>query len=222
MYAALQDSQLQMLAEELLQWEKNRRRETSQGPILNEMGIKKLSQNIRSIGDLRTLAYRGLKLDSSHIETAISGKEEDCQAAGNEILLDWLKEQKNCQEAFNSLKTALQECGMQTLANELHQCVKPTETEIEAEKTEILTDVHLVQLSGSIINVGELRTLAYKGLLMDHTEIEQSIANKPHDIKSAAHDVLLTWFQQQKNRHEAYVKSQDALHKCKKVMPTEE
>ena len=221
-YTALKESQLQMLAEELLEWEENRRRETNRGPILNEMGIKKLSQNIKSIGDLRTLAYRGLKLDSSHIEPAIIGKKEDCQAAGNEILLDWLKEQINCQEAFNSLKTALQECGMQTLADELHQSVNSTEIEIEAGKTEMLTDVHLVQLSSSIINVGELRTLAYKGLLMDHTEIEQSITNKPHDMMSAAHDILLTWCQQQKNRQEAYIKLQDALHKCKLVMPTEE
>ena len=157
MYAALQESQLQMLAEELLQWEENRRRGTNQGPTLNEMVIKKLSQNIRNIGDLRTLAYRGLKLDSLQIESAISGKAEDCQASGNAILLDWLKEQKHCQEAFNSLKTALQECGMQTLADELHQCVNSTETEFETEKTGMLTDVHLVQLSGSIINVNSYR-----------------------------------------------------------------
>ena len=221
-YLALKESQLQMLADELLQWEENRGRETNQGGVLNELGIKKLAQNIRSAGELRTLAYRGLKLDSSHIESAISGKADDCQAAVSEILLNWLKEQKNCQEAFSNLKTALQECGMQKLADELHQCVNSTETEIEAEKTEILTDVHLVQLSDSIINVGELRTLAYKGLLMDHTEIEQSIANKPNDIKSAAHDVLLTWFRQQKNRQEAYVKLQEALYKCKMVMPIEE
>ena len=65
---------------------------------MNEMGIKKLSQNIRSIGDLRALAYRGLKLDSSHIEPAISGEEEDCQTAGNEILLNWLKEQKTVEK----------------------------------------------------------------------------------------------------------------------------
>ena len=108
---------------------------------------------------------------------------------------------------------------MQTLADELHHA---TETEFETEKTGMLTDVHIVQLSGSIINVGELRTLAYKGLLMDHSEIEQSIANKPHDIKSTAHDVLLTWFRQQKSRQEAYAKLQEALYKCKMVMPTEE
>ena len=202
-----------------MQWEESRRRETNCGPVLNKFSIKKFVQNIKSIGDLRTLTYRGLKLDSSNIERAISGK-QDCQAAANEILLDWLTEQKNCQEAFNSLKTALQECGMQTLAHEPHQCVK--HTEIETEKTQMLTDVHLVQLSSSIINVGELRTLAYKGLLMDHTEIEQSIANKPHDIKSAAHDVLLTWFRRQKSRQEAYIKLQEALYKCKMVMPIEE
>ena len=86
-YAALQESQLQMLAEELMQWEENRRSETGQSPILNDLGIKKLSQNLRSIGDLRTLAYRGLQLDSSDIESAISVKAEDYQAAGNEILL---------------------------------------------------------------------------------------------------------------------------------------
>ena len=219
-YAALQESQLEMLAEELLQWEENRGRETNQGPILNELGIKQLSQSFRSIGDLRTLAYRGLKLDSSDIESVITNKAEDCQAVGNEILLTWLKGQKDCEEGFNNLKTALQECGMQALAGQLHQFVKPTE--IETEKTEMLTDLHLIQLSGSIINVGELRTLAYKGLLMDHTEIEQSITNKPHDIKSAAHDVLLTWFQQQKNRYEAYVNLHEALHKCKMVIPAED
>ena len=220
MYAALQESQLQMLAEELLQWEENRRKGTDQCPILNDIGIEKLSRNIRSVGDLRTLAYRGLKLDSSNIESTINHKGEDFRAAGNEILLAWLKEQKDCQQAFNNLTTALQECGMQTLADELHQFVKSTET--ETEKTEMLTDLHLVQLSGSIISVGELRNLAYKGLLMDHTEIEQPITNKPHDIKSATHDVLLAWFRQQKNRYKAYVNLQEALQKCKMVMPAED
>ena len=109
---------------------------------------------------------------------------------------------------------------MQTLADELHQFAKSTET--ETEKTEMLTDLHLVQLSGSILNVGELRNLAYKGLQMDHNEIEQSIANKPHDIKSAAHDILLTWFRQQKNRCAAYITMQEALQKCKIVMPTDD
>ena len=67
----------------------------------------------------------------------------------------------------------------------------------------VLTDEHLVQLPQRLTNFGNLRSLAYRGLKLEHEEheeIEQPITNQPNDVQSAAHDILQTWVKQQETR----------------------
>ena len=68
----------------------------------------------------------------------------------------------------------------------------------------VLTDEHLVRLSQRLTNYGNLRSLGYRGLKLQHEEIEQSITNKPSDVQSAAYDILQTWVKQQETREKAF------------------
>ena len=219
LYSALRVSQLNMLAQELVEWGENKTRAVEPKRILTKVSLRKLSQNFSSIGEVRALAYRGLKLDASEIELTISDKTEDYQAKAEELLLIWLTKQ-TANEAFENLQVALKECDMKPLATKLKQLVE--NVDVETQKAEKLSHLHIAELCRKITNFGDLRTLAYKGLQLEHYQIEPAISNKPHDIQSAAHEILTGWFGQQTDRHQAFLAFQDALKKCHISMSTEE
>ena len=218
LYLALTASQLNMLAQELMEWGEEKIITTEPKQILTKFCLTKLSQSFSSIGEVRTLAYRGLRLDPSVIELTISDEAEGYQVIAEKILLIWLKKQTDS-EAFVKLQDALKECDMLPLARKLKQWAE--NVDVETHRAERLTDLHITQICCQITNVGKLRDLAYKGLQLEYHEIESAISNKPHDIQSAAHDVLHTWYGQQTDRGQAFLIFQDALHKCHLSMPTE-
>ena len=80
--------------------------------------------------------------------------------------------------------------------------------------SERLEDTHIVILSQSLGNFGNLRTLAYGGLTLEHPQVESAIENHPNDIQTAAHKIISTWSQDQENRAEALTKLKTALQKC--------
>ena len=76
------------------------------------------------LGILRTLAYRELKLKDHEIQSNITNKQHDVQSVTHELLRIWHRKWNNMEEAFTNLHTALMECDLIMLADEL---VKATE-----------------------------------------------------------------------------------------------
>ena len=87
-------------------------------------------------------------------------------SAANELLHTWFKNQNNREVGFRNLHTALQECQLIELANEL---VKGRRNGVQEKPlTEILQDRHLQQLSEKMANLGDLRTLGFRGLKLEY------------------------------------------------------
>ena len=74
-----------------------------------------------------------------------------------------------------------------------------------------LEDKHIFSLSQNLGNAGNLRTLTYRGLTLEHAQVESAINNHPNDIQAAAYEVLSTWSKDQQDRAEAYIKLNSAL-----------
>ena len=85
---------------------------------LKDEHLVKLSQRIPSEGELLELGVKGLKLEDYVIKAALYNK-RDIQPAVYEVLSSWLKRYENREEAFGLLETALKECNMKSLADEL-------------------------------------------------------------------------------------------------------
>ena len=82
----------------------------------------------------------------------------------------------------------------------------------------VLTDAHILRVSQQLTDVGTLRTLGYRGLKLDSSEIESAITNSPNDIQTAAYKVLQEWMKQQEKREETYSKLVEALNECNMKM----
>ena len=102
---------------------------------LSDVHILQLSQRLTNVDEVRTLAYRGLKLESHEIEAPINNKPNDIQSAAHEILRTWLKRQTDGEEAYNNMVSALTECKMHQLLSQLQQW-----GEGKSELTEISTE----------------------------------------------------------------------------------
>ena len=115
LHAALEECQLQMLVDEL-----TGKRDQEQHPkeVLKDEHIQQLSTKITNKGELSKLAYRGLKLESEGVESALSNNPSDIQSAAHKILKTWLQKQTK-ENALGALHAALQECGMKGLSDEL-------------------------------------------------------------------------------------------------------
>ena len=113
LHAALKECQLEMLAEEL-----TGKRDQHPKDILKDEHIHILSTRITNKGELNKLAYRGLKLEIEDVESALSNNPSDIQSAAHKILRTWLQKQTK-ESALGALHTALQECGMKGLSDEL-------------------------------------------------------------------------------------------------------
>ena len=92
--------------------------ETMGHVILKDEHLVKLSQRISSERELLELGVNGLKLKDYVIKTALYNKRE-IQSAVYEVLSSWLKRYESREEAFGLLETALKECNMKSLAEEL-------------------------------------------------------------------------------------------------------
>ena len=149
LYSALRVSQLNMLAQELVEWEKNKPKQ-----ILTKFCLRKLLQNFSSIGEVRALAYRGLGLDPSEIELTISDKTEDYQSIAEGLLLVWLTKQAE-NEAFENLQVALKVCDMNRLAAKLTQWVESVDVETRKAEKLIYTALkfNCLQLKISLISL---------------------------------------------------------------------
>ena len=87
--------------------------------ILTDAHVVQLSRELTNLGDLRKLAYRGLKLESSDVESAITNAPNDIQTAAYRILQEWMKQQEHEEEIYTDLKEALNECNMKMLVSKL-------------------------------------------------------------------------------------------------------
>ena len=123
LHAALQECRLIMLADELVRYTGKRHQEQHTNEVLEDVHIHQLSTKITNKGDLRMLAYRGLKLYPEDIESAINNHSIDIQSAAHKILRTWLQKQTK-KTALGALHTALQECGMKGLSDELTKGVE--------------------------------------------------------------------------------------------------
>ena len=168
---------------------------------LEDKHLFSLSQNLGNTGNLRTLAYRGLALEHSQVESAINNHPNDIQAAAYEILSTWSKDQEDKAEAHIKLNSALQECDLGILTNVLED--SDVKIMLNISPTRSLMDSDIQQLSQWFTDAGLLRQFAYGGLKMKSHNIESSINNYPSDIQAAAHDVLRKWQLTQGNREEA-------------------
>ena len=131
------------------------------------------------LGILRTLAYRELKLKDHEIQSNITNKQHDVQSVTHELLRIWHRKWNNMEEAFTNLHTALMECDLIMLADEL---VKATEKrDQEQHPKEVLKDKHIHMLSTRITNKGELSKLAFRGLKLEIEDVESALMLRcPH------------------------------------------
>ena len=95
-----------------------------------------MSKQLTDFGTLRTLAYRGLKLESSDIESAITNAPNDIQTAAYKVLQEWMKQQEKMEENYPKLVEALNECSMKSLASKLKEWVESPspETQISEQR----------------------------------------------------------------------------------------
>ena len=91
-------------------------------------------------------------------------------------------------------------------------------TDAGSDPPSVLTDAHVLQLSQQLTDVGSLRTLAYRGLNLEPSDVESAITNAPNDIQTAAHNVLQEWMKRQEKREEAYLKLTEVLDECNMKM----
>ena len=82
------------------------------------------------------------------------------------------------------------------------------------EVTMRLEDTNLVKLSQRLTDVAILETLAYRGLTLEHHEIESAIKNHPGKIQEAAYKIMSTWVSAQEDRVQAYINLKTALQEC--------
>ena len=92
--------------------------------ILTEVHVFQLSRELTNLGDLHKLAYRGLKLEPSDVEAAITNAPNDIQTAAHRVLQEWMKQQERREEAYSKLLEALNECSMNMLASQLKEWVE--------------------------------------------------------------------------------------------------
>ena len=175
---------------------------------LEDKHLFSLSQNLGNTGNLRTLAYRGLVLEHSQVESAINNHPNDIQTAAYEVLSTWSKDQQDRAEAHIKLNSALHECDLGILTN----VFEDSDVKIMLNRSSrSLMDSDIQQFSQWFTDVGLLRQFTYGGLKMKSHNIESSISNYPRDIQAAAHDVLRKWQLTQGNREEALRYLFDAL-----------
>ena len=123
LYAALLECELDMLADELAKEHRKREKTPRASEILKDVHVHHLAAKITNSGELRKLAYRGLKLEAEDIEPAISNHSNDIQSAAHKVLRTWCLQQPK-QEALGSLQEALCKCEMKGLSAELTKWVE--------------------------------------------------------------------------------------------------
>ena len=123
LHAALQECQLEMLADELVKDSEKGNNAQQPNEILKDVHVHQLAAKITNSGELRKLAYRGLKLEAEDIESAVTNHGDDIQSAAHKVLRTWCLQQPK-QEALGSLHEALRECKMKGLSAELTKWVE--------------------------------------------------------------------------------------------------
>ena len=78
----------------------------------------------------------------------------------------------------------------------------------------MLSDVHLVELSGLITTPTELTRLGVEGLKLPESKVQSAITHNPGSIRRAAYFVLSTWHKMYKDPVEAFNDLVAALKKC--------
>ena len=77
------------------------------------------------------MAYLGLRLKPSDVESAITNAPNDIQTASHRVLQKWMKQQERREEAYPKLVEALNECSMNMLALQLKEWVESPNPEIQ-------------------------------------------------------------------------------------------
>ena len=91
---------------------------------------------------------------------------------------------------------------------------------LAGEKPRRLEDEHLFNLSQKLGSVGNLEKLAYRGLTLEHHQVESALKNHPSDIQTAAYEILSAWSKDYENRVQAYSNLKAALQECDLVFLT--
>ena len=99
--------------------------------ILTDAHVVQVSKELTTRGDLNKLAYRGLKLEPSEVESAITNAPNDIQTAAYSVLREWMKQQEHREETYTDLKEALAECNMKMLVSKLTEWVEEPHLSLE-------------------------------------------------------------------------------------------
>ena len=92
---------------------------------LEDANIWNLAKVISSKQQLRDLGLNILKVPAKTIDSALHN-EREIENAANKVLQTWYQNQRNRQEAYKNLYTALLNNGWKLLAGELRQWVEGT------------------------------------------------------------------------------------------------
>ena len=182
---------------------------------LTDAHIVQLSERLTNYGNLRSLAYRGLRLEHHLVESATTSK-QPIEASSYHLLNSWVKQQVNRRVACQCLYLALNECQMPMLAEELAQWVQNKEDHLvhgKSSSTDILSEKHILWLSKTL-SMGELMQLAYGSLQLNPPEIEATIAKKQNNVSSAVNGILQVWLDRQENRNGSLNNFCEALNQC--------
>ena len=85
-----------------------------------------------------------------------------------------------------------------------------------------LDDETILSIARKITDLGMLQKLAYKGLKLEHHQIESTITNNKNNIHAISHELLKIWFIKQAGRKQAFDNLHEALKKCKLQMLVDE
>ena len=88
---------------------------------LTEYMLLDLSEKISKPFDIMKLGGKGLKLDLSVVETAISNNKDDVNMAMYDVLKKWRVSQPDSKMAYNNLCEALTVVNMDSLIQEVLQ-----------------------------------------------------------------------------------------------------
>ena len=119
--AALEECNLVFLTSELEESAVKIKPSPPPSGLLLDSDVQWLSERFTEEGVLKKLAYRGLKMESHDIQSAIKNHPNDIQSAAHDVLRKWQITQSNREEALRNLLAALEKSNMKSFAEELKQ-----------------------------------------------------------------------------------------------------
>ena len=75
--------------------------------------LQKLSNHIKSKGELRALAFTGLEIAPEKVQTHLQNNNNDISSAVYELLYEWRNAHEDAESAYEGLRKGLDKCNLE-------------------------------------------------------------------------------------------------------------